>query len=792
MKKITVATLFVLVVIFACGKKEQTGPVITLYSDIYQIGDQWYCPICDQPVKNGDRSDIDANLYLSEWHDEFLDPGYFDKKINNISDVGFLRSVDLKVADTTNAERSLHQVIDYFSNRRDNQRLHWYDPNAEYFITIDEFVRRVESDPARRQQILQAAMDVAHPDSGYTIGEEKFGWQINFNTDWQYSSDYIVNGLGYLPSLVNAYLITGNDFWLTSYEDIFNQWYEQRNTLEHHRKPWQLKVYGIIWYELATSSRLIRLVDGYRAIGDHLSPQTQKRMLKIILGSGRWLYQSLSRVPFHPYNWQTANARTMTYLALTFPEFVEAPVWLNLADQNMKRHFHNDILDDGGYIERSVGYTIYTYGMLYGYLLMHKHFDNNLEPMQTYMPRLESLMEFTALTMTPVGVNCAFNDCARGTRFADFLVEMAEVFQRGDFVGAVEHRLPPSDIAELSVEPVQPAHKSKLFPHSKFVVMREDWHPNACFMMINYGPWANHAHYDMLDFEAYANGIPIALDAGLGERGYLEPNHVSWYKQSPAHNMLMIDNANTNKRFVEGYDSLWAAQAYTDYFAATHDGYKEFHDTICRRHFAFVRGEYWVLLDQIFTPHKGKTMDHMLHTPLHMQQLENGYISDERPGALFLIPEEETENIERIKRMGEADLRGLEGEPANREIDWLTFRRVSMADAQQDHIAVLLYPLEKNVEDIRFNQLESELPGVFIYQVTGDGFTDTLVFSDGKQHRFSDQLDGDFVFAWLRSEGGNPAVISAVQTSQLNWQQQVSLKFAEPKNYELTLNSGGQ
>ena len=59
----------VIAALLSCSKQEQTGPVITRYSDIYQQDGQWYCPLCNQPVKNGDRSKIDPALYLSEWHD---------------------------------------------------------------------------------------------------------------------------------------------------------------------------------------------------------------------------------------------------------------------------------------------------------------------------------------------------------------------------------------------------------------------------------------------------------------------------------------------------------------------------------------------------------------------------------------------------------------------------------------------------------------------------------------------------------------------------------------------------
>ena len=60
--------------------------------------------------------------------------------------------------------------------------------------------------------------------------------------------------------------------------------------------------------------------------------------------------------------------------------------------------------------------------------------------------------------------------------------------------------------------------------------MRDSWDPKSYFMIINYGEFQNHCHYDQLDFEIYANGIPIAVDAAIGKLGYLDSLHVSWYK----------------------------------------------------------------------------------------------------------------------------------------------------------------------------------------------------------------------------------------------------------------------
>ena len=63
-------------------------------------------------------------------------------------------------------------------------------------------------------------------------------------------------------------------------------------------------------------------------------------------------------------------------------------------------------------------------------------------------------------------------------------------------------------------------------------------------MIINYGPAANHNHLDVLDFEIYANGKAIAVDAGIGPKGYDDELQMNWYRASPSHNMVVVDDSN--------------------------------------------------------------------------------------------------------------------------------------------------------------------------------------------------------------------------------------------------------
>ncbi len=806
MRKLTILTIgaFCIALLTGCSRK-QTGPEISRYSDIYKVGDQWYCPLCNEPVRNGDRSQIDPALYLSEWHDVFLDSSYFDEKINHISDAELVASLSLPTGLGTPADSAaggraaVEKIIRYFAERPDNRRLYHYDRAAKIpLLTIDSFLQQVDKDPTRRDLILRAASAIAQPDSGYTIGGVRFGWQVDFNYDWKERSQFAIHYLPFFTDLLNAYLVSGDPFYAKSFEDLFNQWYDQKDQVQHHMKPGETKHRDIIWYELGLGVRLPRLIDSYRVYRSRLAPETQKRLLKTVLGSARWLYQGLTRVPFHPYNWQTQTAMTLAYVALHFPEFTEARQWLEASRENMELHFKRDILADGGYIERTGSYTRFVFGMFYRYMLLFKYYLGDTSLLDAYLPRLEKMMEFTALTLTPIGVNSPINDASRGTALADLLVEMGEFFQRGDFVGAVRHRLTPKKLRSLSVVPRPPDRTSVNFEFSQFAVMRDAWQPDAYFMIINYGPFQNHGHYDILDFEIFANGVPIAVDAGIGLAGYSDPLHVSWYKQSRAHNMLTVDDAITNKRGIAGEDVVWSTQTSVDYFAATHRGYEEFHDTLNRRHVAFVRGEYWVILDQVMTPHRGKILDWNLHTPLHMQEVASGYVSRETPGAAILFAGDEQPAPEKLKKSGPADLRGIPGEEPNREVDWLIFRKKSLAAAQKDRFGVLIYPFRDRQmlaetgsaaqpRGIEFRRLPSVESEVAIYQVKTAGYEDWLVFSDGTHRSFSEELQGDFVFGWFRYHNGRPTRFSVTGASEVDWAGVVSVRLPKKADFEREL-----
>ena len=99
--------------------------------------------------------------------------------------------------------------------------------------------------------------------------------------------------------------------------------------------------------------------------------------------------------------------------------------------------------------------------------------------------------------------------------------------------------------------------------------MRSSWNPDALYLSVNHGPFAGfHTHNDLLDFELYAYGTPLAVDAGLGMT-YDDPLYVPWYKSSRAHNMVVVNDSDMQREGVEGEHIRWGSLRSLDFFWAT-------------------------------------------------------------------------------------------------------------------------------------------------------------------------------------------------------------------------------
>jgi len=757
--------------------QDRTGAPVTLQSVVYQVGEKWYCPLCRQEVENKDRSGIDLRLCLSEWHDVFIDSAYFHDRIRYISDEELVRSLHidaiapaleaaLKQKDSPRIAALLHK---YFTTRPDNHRLSVYDAQVKkYFITTDEFRQDVLADSRRTDTIVASAKAFYTPEKGFTLYGVHWGARIDFNHQYPNISKYGVHYLHFIDDQINSYLLTQDPAAPKAFETAFNQWYDQLDKVKNEQVIHMIRSYDFIWYELGLANRNERLINAQRVFGRLLSPETHKRLLKIILGSTRWLDQCLERTPFHPYNWQTHTAFTVSYAALAFPEFREAASWLDRGRKTMELHLQNDILNDGGYVERTSNYASYMFSVFYRSMVMFEHFRSDSTLRTRYLGRLEKNMEFYVLTNTPVGVNSPFNDAHRGKSLVPLFKEMGEFFRRGDFIGAVKQEYSPEALAAMPVRVTEPATTSADFPDSRFAVIRDSWDPKSYYMIINYGDWQNHCHFDALSFECYANGIPIALDAGLGPLGYLDSLQLTWYKHPIAHNMVTINQAVPEKMDKPGYDRYWSPLKQSIFFAATHDGYVRYQKARHRRHIVYARGMYWLIIDEVSAGDRGREMDFNLHTPCTMRETDDGFVSTEGSGFLIRQDSHDARATRRVLSRGGADLTGLAGEPEHRDIDWLVFRKVLTGDHGADVMATLIYPFTSTTPlhpaDVSVSRVALEDSVAFGYRVRTKDGDDLIILSDGAYRKFTSAVSGDFRYARIstRADRAGYAALSGV------------------------------
>jgi hypothetical protein len=268
--------------------------------------------------------------------------------------------------------------------------------------------------------IAAASDEVYTPERGFRLFGHTWGERIDFTHTYPTMSKWGVHYLGVLDALTQAQVVQPTPVRSKAFESLFNQWYEQIDDVKPEKVIHVTVSYDFIWYELGLSNRTERLINAQRVFGPDLSPETTKRFLKNLLGSARWMDQCLMRTPFHPYNWQTHTAHTLSYVALAYPEFAESGTWLEHGRGRMVEHIRKDILDDGGYVERTTSYAAYMFGVFHRYMVMFEHFRGDRSLLESQRDELEDSSDGD-------GDDNVSSDGAQGARTLEDIVRLTDV-----------------------------------------------------------------------------------------------------------------------------------------------------------------------------------------------------------------------------------------------------------------------------------------------------------------------------------------------------------------------------
>lgn len=109
-----------------------------------------------------------------------------------------------------------------------------------------------------------------------------------------------------------------------------------------------------------------------------------------------------------------------------------------------------------------------------------------------------------------------------------------------------------------SIHAVSPEHSgvlSKVFKDIGWMVMRSGWSKKDNLIAFKSSPyWPGYHHLDQNSFEIFGHGHEMALDSGLGWRAH--PNYFERYRDSLAHNVILINNRGQLRHSAESHGEL--------------------------------------------------------------------------------------------------------------------------------------------------------------------------------------------------------------------------------------------
>ncbi len=690
------------------------------------------------------------------------DPRYFESQIKNISNEDLFLALNFDPPMLTNIERAVMKKD--FRAAYETWAAYWNVKQQPKYITqnyrllidtdllksYDEMREYAFAHPEEKETILRsAAIILRHEICPWGDVVVKFGPTVDFNRDIGNSAKYGFHYWGWARPLNSAYILTGDQKYLAGFDELFNQWYEQRNGITGF-----FPELNVVYYELGLGIRNRMFIEYYLLPFTGRPWKTHERMLKTILGAARWLYELQRWEGYRPGNWQIVGSYMLVQIAMVFPEFKESPAWLDIALQRLKEHLEEDFFEDGGHSERAPrNYTLLTYLSYRNLYYLLQAYDVETDFASKTRESMGKTIDWWLAMLAPTGEVPAINDSHRGLFPVGILQDGAAFYGKPEVDGVLQN------LYDITVsEPVQlPKFTSRHIPASGFTVMRSDWTRDALYMNINYGKFSGfHTHLDMLDFEVYAYGKALAVDAGMGLT-YDDPLYIPWYQSSRAHNMVVVNDENLDRQGIEGENVVWHSLNSLEFFAAEHRGYAKF-GVHHRRNIAFVKPRYWVVFDRLKGEKDGYTLSWYFHSPTQLIPSGIGFRSSSSPGILVLPA-----NAGLDTRIGRGFASSTEDRTPGKtqKIEWIAFDQKTAAKATCE-FNVLLYPFSSDVPRLEFTGNSAQHCVVRTSEFTDHLYLPSVSYDDG-------EVATDAVFLVIHEETGEPMTFSLVEGTYLNY-----------------------
>jgi hypothetical protein len=707
---------------------------------------------------------------------QLKNPSYLERQIRDIDDRDLWKALDLTgpglgmvrtAAQTGSSADAFEAWRTYWTSKTQPRYLTRMDHlllDTDMLTDVESFRTALRQSPDERDSILARADLIMH-NTIRVWGDSiiRFGTVVDFNRQIGQSGIYGFHYWIWSRPLLMAWAITGDQKYLAKFDALFNTWYEQRNSITR-----TIPKFDVVYYELGLGVRNRMFIEYYLLPFPGRTATTHERMLKTALAAGRWLYELQRWEGYRPGNWQAHGSFMLVQLALVFPEFRESPEWLRIGLQRMMEHLEQDFYTDGGHSERSPrNYTMATYLTYRNLAYLLSRYGVGKDVVARIRGSMGRTIDWWIAMLAPTGEIPAINDSHRGLFPTPVLRDGSALFGTPQVHGILRNLFGEEEPDSASL----PDYTSRFMPASGFSVMRSGWDPDAFYLTVNHGPFAGfHTHSDLLDFEIYAYGTPLAIDAGLGST-YDDSLYVSWYKSSRAHNMVVVNDSDMQREGIEGEHVRWGSLRSLDFFSGEHQGYQRF-GVHHRRQIVFVKNSYWFVLDDLSCSRSGDTLSWYFHSPGVLRPAGSGYESASSPG-IRILPA--GPSLPARTGKGWAASSSIRVPGKTEEIPWIRFDQIGIRDSVRQ-FAILLAPF-KQQSAAAVDKISGQH-----FVVTSTGSVDHLYFSNG---RFLDgQVETDGIFLWLSKRNGSDSRYAVVDGTFLKYRGRTLWHSSAPASGE--------
>ena len=247
--------------------------------------------------------------------------------------------------------------------------------------------------------------------SSRPVKDNEWVWQLNRMTFWD--------------ALAKAYWHTGNEKYAREWAFQILDWVRKNPRDEEHQFAWRSIEAGIRGY---------RWTGLYQYFVD--SPHFTPEVLVALLNSFEEHASFLMTQNRKGSNWALMEAEGMAFIAINFPEFLDAANWQKEAIGRLNHEITNQVYPDGHQRELAFGYHMGSIGWFMRTFELAQLNGIQEAFSEDYLQKIEKMCEVPMKLAFPDGTTPQFGDAWTGKpgQYYDQLNKWAKIFNRDDFV----------------------------------------------------------------------------------------------------------------------------------------------------------------------------------------------------------------------------------------------------------------------------------------------------------------------------------------------------------------------